>query len=226
MDVYLELGTKRVFAGALDWPGLCRTARDQEGAMTALLAYGPRYAGVLTAAGVRPRFAAPKRLSDLVVAEWLEGNATTDFGAPAIASAADALPVKPADRRKLSAVLEACWAALDRAASGAAGVELARGPRGGGRELDGILAHVIGAEAGYVGKIGLRLAGPTAGSQSPAAHRGNVLAGLTQAATVGVPLSGPRGGAMWSPRYFVRRAAWHVLDHAWEIEDRSGMVSA
>ena len=25
----------------------------------------------------------------------------------------------------------------------------------------------------------------------------------------------------WSPRYAVRRAAWHVLDHAWEIEDRT-----
>jgi hypothetical protein len=24
----------------------------------------------------------------------------------------------------------------------------------------------------------------------------------------------------WPPRYVVRRAAWHVLDHAWEIEDR------
>ena len=22
------------------------------------------------------------------------------------------------------------------------------------------------------------------------------------------------------PRYFVRRLAWHVLDHVWEIEDR------
>ena len=226
MDVYLELGTKRVFAGALDWPGLCRTASDQDGAMTALLAYGPRYAGVLAAAGVRPRFAEPKRLSDLVVAERLEGNATTDFGAPSIAPAADALSVKPADRRKLWAVLEACWAALDRAASGAAGVELARGPRGGGRDLEVILEHVFGAEASYAGKIGVRLAAPTAGSQSAAAHRGDVLAGLAQAATAGVPLSGPRGGAMWSPRYFVRRAAWHVLDHAWEIEDRSGMLSA
>jgi hypothetical protein len=26
---------------------------------------------------------------------------------------------------------------------------------------------------------------------------------------------------LWSPRYFVRRSAWHALDHAWEIEDRS-----
>jgi hypothetical protein len=31
---------------------------------------------------------------------------------------------------------------------------------------------------------------------------------------------GPRGGVHWTPRYFVRRAAWHMLDHAWEIEDR------
>ena len=26
----------------------------------------------------------------------------------------------------------------------------------------------------------------------------------------------------WGPRYFVRRSAWHALDHAWEIEDRLG----
>ena len=32
---------------------------------------------------------------------------------------------------------------------------------------------------------------------------------------------GPRGGVRWSARYFVRRAAWHALDHVWEIEDRA-----
>ena len=26
----------------------------------------------------------------------------------------------------------------------------------------------------------------------------------------------------WPVRYLIRRMAWHVLDHAWEIEDRSG----
>jgi len=25
----------------------------------------------------------------------------------------------------------------------------------------------------------------------------------------------------WLPRYAARRIAWHALDHAWEIEDRS-----
>ena len=28
----------------------------------------------------------------------------------------------------------------------------------------------------------------------------------------------PKG---WPPRYAIRRIAWHVLDHAWEIEDRA-----
>jgi hypothetical protein len=32
--------------------------------------------------------------------------------------------------------------------------------------------------------------------------------------------TGPRGGRRWSARTFIRRAAWHALDHAWEIEDR------
>jgi lambda repressor-like predicted transcriptional regulator len=26
--------------------------------------------------------------------------------------------------------------------------------------------------------------------------------------------------AIWPPRYAVRRGVWHVLDHAWEIEDK------
>jgi hypothetical protein len=30
------------------------------------------------------------------------------------------------------------------------------------------------------------------------------------------------GTGAWPVRYAVRRFAWHVLDHAWEIEDRSG----
>lgn len=36
-------------------------------------------------------------------------------------------------------------------------------------------------------------------------------------------LAAVRAGApqsRWPVRYYVRRAAWHVLDHAWEIEDK------
>ncbi|HEX9977438.1 MAG TPA: hypothetical protein VGB41_02310 [Acidimicrobiia bacterium] len=36
-----------------------------------------------------------------------------------------------------------------------------------------------------------------------------------------IPAEGPRGGVRWPSRYAIRRAAWHVLDHAWELEDRT-----
>ena len=31
----------------------------------------------------------------------------------------------------------------------------------------------------------------------------------------------PLAGRKWPPRYAVRRVAWHALDHAWEMEDRT-----
>jgi hypothetical protein len=49
-----------------------------------------------------------------------------------------------------------------------------------------------------------------------------VVEALTAAVEHGVEERGPRGGKRWLPRYFVRRVAWHALDHAWEIEDRAG----
>ena len=36
-----------------------------------------------------------------------------------------------------------------------------------------------------------------------------------------LPDEGPRGGKRWPAPYAIRRSAWHALDHAWEIEDRS-----
>jgi len=46
--------------------------------------------------------------------------------------------------------------------------------------------------------------------------------GLVARARGELPDFGPRGGSRWSPRFAVRYAAWHTLDHAWEIEDRAG----
>jgi hypothetical protein len=52
-DVYLELGAKRVFAGAIEWPGWCRSAKTEEQALEALVTYAPRYAKVVVGGGVR-----------------------------------------------------------------------------------------------------------------------------------------------------------------------------
>lgn len=43
---------------------------------------------------------------------------------------------------------------------------------------------------------------------------------LALAAHGEIPVRAPRDGVRWTPHYFVRRAAWHVPEHAWEIEDR------
>jgi hypothetical protein len=219
VDVYVEVGAKRVFAGALDWPGWCRSAHHEEGALEALIAYGTRYADVLEGSGVR--FTPPAKASTLEVVERLKGDATTDFGAPSIAPKADGRQI---DRRWLARqekILRACWMVFDRAAENVAG-PLEKGPRGGGREVDAIVAHVVGAEASYSRMIGADAKGfdeADAGTRDD--ERAIVLEALERAVTDGIPAEGPRGGKRWSAPYFVRRAAWHVLDHAWEIEDRS-----
>ena len=224
VEVYVEATGKRAFAGAIDWPGWCRAGRDEDAALETLFDYGARYARVLKGSGVR--FTAPARASTLAVVERMKGDATTDFGAPSIAPEADAAPI---DRRwltKNARILEACWAAFDRAVEEADG-PLKKGPRGGGREVDAIVEHVVGAEGGYLRMIaGKPPADGTAAREvmdiaAREEERAAVLEGLERALVDGIPEKGPRGGARWSARYFVRRAAWHVLDHAWEIEDRS-----
>jgi hypothetical protein len=220
VEVYLEVASKRAFAGALDWPGWCRAGRSEDDALAALLAYGPRYAKAIR--GTRIAFSPPKQLRVLRVVERLRGDATTDFGAPSIAPTADARSI---DRRWLTRqekLLRASWAALDRAVARVRG-PLAKGPRGGGRELDAVVGHVVGAEASYLRMIG---GTPPRFEDAEAAaarerERTAVIDALERALTDGIPRRGPKGGARWPAPYFVRRAAWHVLDHAWEIEDRS-----
>jgi len=220
IGVYFEIGKKRTFAGAVDWPGWCRSARDEASALQTLVLYGPRYARVLH--GTQLEFRAPGDASAFAVVERLEGNATTDFGAPGKAPSSDARPVDGTELARFQALLAACWVTFDAAARAAGGRELRRGPRGGGRDLAEIVRHLLDADAGYLAGLGWKLAKGQGDdpSQAMARSRQAILSALTAAAGGGVPERGPRGGVRWTPRYFVRRVAWHALDHAWEIEDR------
>jgi len=215
--VYLEVGDKRVFAGAIDWPAWARSGRDEDAALEALFTYAPRYARVLR--GTRLAFEVPADPSALTVVERLRGTATTDFGAPDVPPSVDAGPVRGADLRRFATLFRACWRAFDRAAEAAESVELTKGPRGGGRDLEKIADHVLGSDEGYLSMIGAKAlrGGPDGRAERV---RRSMLDALEVAVREGVP-SGPRGGKRWTPRYFVRRSAWHALDHAWEIEDRT-----
>jgi hypothetical protein len=47
MDVYLEVGKKRTFACAVEWPGWARGGRSEAEALEQLLVYGDRYRAAL-----------------------------------------------------------------------------------------------------------------------------------------------------------------------------------
>ena len=213
IPVYLEVTSKRTFAGAIECPGWCRAGKTADDALQALVDYADRYARVI--ARSRLGFNAPGSVEDLEVVERLKGNATTEFGAPGVPPGADHRPLREAELNRLTTILEASWRAFDRAAKGAEGVTLTKGPRGGGRDLPKIVEHVMGAEEGYLSALG---------SRRPAeagALRKTVLTALAARARK-KPVADPnKVKKLWSPRFYVRRSAWHALDHAWEIEDRS-----
>jgi hypothetical protein len=118
--------------------------------------------------------------------------------------------------------LKACWRAFDASIKTAGGKSLLTGPRGGGRQVDGILEHVLGSTEGYLSQVGWKYKqdSKTGQDQQFAQTLQATMDALRASARGDIPAKGPRGGVRWSARYFARRVAWHILDHAWEIEDR------
>lgn len=221
VDVYLEVGRTRVIATALDWPGWCRMGRDEASALAALAEYAPRYSRALKhAAAVAP----PGDVVHLRVVERLAGDKNTDWGAPSQAPSADKRALKPDALARLVAVLEAAWDAFDAAAKRAAGKELRKGPRGGGRSVEQMVEHVLEADRTYLSRLGGAFPRPR-GMDAWRAMRP-----MRTAATAAIearrrgdrPANAERRrAALWTPREYIRRSAWHALDHAWEIEDRA-----
>jgi hypothetical protein len=211
LEVVIEAGDKKVFASALDWPGWSRAAKTREDAIQALLSYAPRYAPVAKLAKV-DFFDA----FDVEVVQRLEGGSGTDFGVPSRIHEPDTMRVTAAEAARLAALVEAAWTTFDRVAAGAP-AELRKGPRGGGRDRDKMVGHVMGADGAYAREIGLKAKELEFGDREAyEATREQVLEVLRRPSD-GSPLAGRK----WTARYAARRIAWHALDHAWEMEDRS-----
>jgi hypothetical protein len=210
LAVFVEAGKRRVFASTLDWPGWARSGKTEELAIESLADYLPRYAPVVRRAGLTP----PS--GDLVIAERHPGVAkNADFGALGEIAEGEIRPMGTAEGSRLAALLEAAWAAFDETVAAAPSV-LRKGPRGGGRDTAQIAAHVAGAQDIYARKLGLpRDKAAAAAPDAPAQIRAEIVAALRAPEGLVVP---PRG---WPPRYAARRLTWHVLDHLWEIEDKS-----
>jgi hypothetical protein len=202
--VCLEVTPKKTFASALNWPGWCRAGRDESAALEALASYAERYAPVAEQAGV----SFPSTVAFDVV-ERVPGGSTTAFAAPEcrrpvpqVTAQAERAQVTPAAARRLVGLVTAAWATFDEVAA-ASPAELRKGPRGGGRDRDKMIDHVLAAETAYARKLGVKLKQPAIDD----------LAAPSDGSTVV-----PKG---WTTRYAARRIAWHVLDHAWEMQDRA-----
>jgi len=211
LAIAIETGGKKVFASALEWPGWSRSAKTDELAIERLLEYAPRYAPIAKAAGVD--FPAT---FEAQVFERSDGGSGTEFGVPSRTHDPDTKPVDAAEARRLAAIVDASWAYFARIAARAP-AELRKGPRGGGRDRDRIVGHVVESDWYYARELGLKRKQPdVADRKAIDAMRAEMLEILRQPSD-GKPLAGRK----WTQRYAARRIAWHALDHAWEIEDRS-----
>ncbi|HLI44059.1 MAG TPA: hypothetical protein VKU92_06280 [Acidimicrobiales bacterium] len=214
MIVGLEIGARRTFACALEWPGWCRAGRSEEEAIERLLEYSGRYGTVAERAG----FGLPGEieLGAAEVVERVEGDATTDFGAPGRQYAFDRQAPASGELARAGALLDAAYAYFDEVVAGAPAV-LRKGPRGGGRDRDAVAAHVNGVDAAYGRKLGLPGWKPELATAGEIAeHRAAAVRVFRDASSGEARMPGG-----WPLRYAARRGIWHLLDHAWEIEDRS-----
>jgi hypothetical protein len=212
--VTVEHTAKKTFASAADWPGWSRGGKTEELALEALAAYADRYRPVAAAAGLD--FPATVRLDDLDLVERTEGSSGTEFGVPSKPTERDGRPVTADEADRLARVVEAAWATFDRIAA-AAPEELRKGPRGGGRNTAKVIAHVMDADRAYANEMGIKIRQFAPGDRAPVAAMRASMLEVIRAARDGAPL----GGRHWPARYAAHRVAWHALDHAWEIEDRT-----
>lgn len=218
LQVAVERGPKgrRVAVHAVDWPGLQRGGRDEASALEQLAAYPARYAPVAAAAGLADAFdvSAP-----LEVVERYEGAGMTDHYGISFASTPRELEgITTAQLERRLALLQGCWAVFDRT-RGRVSAQLRRGPRGGGRDRDQVVRHVVHNELAWGWKVG----GPrpphdpaawTFDEQELALHRERFVRGVRRFHAEGRP------ARTWSPAFLVRHTAYHAMDHAWEMQDR------
>jgi hypothetical protein len=212
----IERGPKgrRSVAYAIDWPGWSRGAASPELALETLDAYRDRYRPVAQHAGLAGELDAA---GDLEVVEDHVGNTSTDFwGISWLPSSTErgAMPPDVLDRRL--ALLEGAWRFFDEVAARVS-AEMRRGPRGGGRTRDEIVAHVFGNERVQFSKrVGVATApGVMLTADGLQAHREQFLAALRE-----YNAAGRKIGRTWTLQYLLRHCAFHVLDHAWEMEDK------
>ncbi|MFC0529848.1 hypothetical protein [Phytohabitans kaempferiae] len=216
--VCLEVAPKDTVASAIEWPGWSRAGRGEDAALEALASYAERYRPVAEQAGM----AFPSTVAFDVV-DRMPGASATAFAAPEcrrpfpqLTAEAEREKVTPAVAARLAGLVTATWATFDEIAA-MSPAELRKGPRGGGRDRDQLIDHVLAAETTFARKLGVRLKRPAVGDLAAIEELREAIAAIVGTPSDGSPVV-PDG---WTPRYAARRIAWHALEHAWEMQDRT-----
>jgi hypothetical protein len=195
------------------WPGLERGGKTEQAAIEALQAYLPRYARVAKLAGLDAEFAA---IVDVDVVERYRGTGSTDFWGISFAfSSVDGQLMSSRDAERELTLMQACWSFFDDV-RGRVSAEMQKGPRGGGRDRDRIVRHVVGVEQDWARKVGVR-------TPEDAVVVDDVgLNAYRDAYCAAIRMFHSKGETArnWPLRYLIRHTAYHTLDHAWEMEDK------
>jgi hypothetical protein len=215
LRVFIEEPTKgkRWVAVAADWPGLERGARTEREAVEKLERYVVRYLPVAERAGLGPELECQNSVD--IIGRY-GGTGSTDFWGISFApSPQDRVPYDAATFDRQARLLGAAWDEFDAAAARVS-ADLALGPRGGGRSRDEIVRHVLRVEGGDFSKrVGAESdLEDLLASAGRRAHRDRFVAAMRGWYAGGRPLG------KWTIPYLLRHTAYHVLDHAWEMQDR------
>jgi hypothetical protein len=213
----IEHGTKdkRSVAFSLDWPGWSRGAKSAELALETLESYRDRYRPIAKLAGMSKEFDAA---GPLKVVEDRVGTGSTDFwGISFSPSSTEHGPMSKAEFDRGIKLLRAAWAFFDGVAARVS-PEMRKGPRGGGRDRDRIISHVIRQESeSFATGVGLRI--PEGAALTPDGlrqHREAYVEAMRRynAGDFEKPMRS------WTIPFLIRHSAFHTLDHAWEMEDK------
>lgn len=214
----IEHGTKdkRSVAFSLDWPGWSRGARTAEQALETLEAYRDRYRPIAALAGLSAEFDAA---GPLEIVEDRVGTGSTDFWG--ISFSPSSTEQDPMDERELDRkikLLQAAWKYFDSVAARVS-PEMRKGVRGGGRERDAIIGHVIRVESmDFARGVGIVVDdGNALIPDGIPAYRDAYLAAMRDYNAGNVA---KRMRTRTLP-FLIRHSAFHTLDHAWEMEDKN-----
>ncbi|MCB9158199.1 MAG: hypothetical protein H6645_13915, partial [Caldilineaceae bacterium] len=214
LRVVIEIGPKgkKVVAVAPEWPGLARGAKTEEAAVERLLSYVPRYATIAKLAGMEAAFASSPTVD---VMERYPGTGSTDFWGISFAfSSIDQEAMSDEALERELTLLQACWAFFDDVRARVS-AELQKGPRGGGRDRDRIVHHVLANEQDWAKGLGVHTPDDALlTSEGLKVHRDAYCQAIRDYHSQG------KMAGKWPLRYLIRHTAFHTLDHAWEMEDK------